>query len=92
MSADALGQMRNTKSPSADVAEGPFVLIRKNLLLVVDGGALDVFAGRISSAQRDRAGLAISRDGGFAGDRNLAAFLDGQVRSVGIDLLDGPRV
>ncbi len=47
------------------------------LLLVVHRGVFELFALRIGSARRDRAGFAIGRHDNSAGDSNLSAFLDG---------------
>jgi DNA-binding response OmpR family regulator len=63
-----------------------------HLLFVVNGSALDLLTRRVSSADRNCAGLAVRGDHGLAGHRNFAAFLDRQVVMMVIDLLDRAHV
>src|SRR5258705_9973830 len=62
------------------------------LLLVVDGGGADFFAGGVGAVGGDGAGFAVGGKDDAAGDENLVALLDGERQRVIIDLLDGPRI
>src|SRR5882757_1298174 len=62
------------------------------LLLVVDSGGGDFFAGGVGAFGGDGAGFAVGGKDDAAGDENLVALLDGERQRVIIDLLDGPRI
>src|SRR6267142_2031763 len=62
------------------------------LLLVVDGGGADFFAGGVGALGGDGAGFAVGGKDDAAGYKNLVALLDGERQRVIIDLLDGPRI
>src|SRR5882757_7494844 len=62
------------------------------LLLVVDGGGADFFAGGVGAFGGDGAGFAVGGEDDAAGYKNLVALLDGERQRVIIDFLDGPRI
>src|SRR5258708_21893044 len=62
------------------------------LLLVVDSGGADFFAGGVGAFGGDGAGFAVGGKDDAAGEENLVALLDGERQRVIIDLLDGPRI
>src|SRR6267378_4579740 len=62
------------------------------LLLVVDGGGADFFAGGVGAFGGDGAGFAVGGEDDAAGYKNLVALLDGERQRVIIDLLDSPRI
>src|SRR5882762_10818847 len=61
------------------------------LLLVVDGGGADFFAGGVGAFGGDGAGFAVGGEDDAAGDENLVALLDGERQRVIIDFPDSPR-
>src|SRR5271167_1701546 len=76
------------KNPSAGSwRKGICVWPAKNLLLVIDGSAMDLFARRIGSACGERPGLAVSRGNDSTGARNFALLFDGQLQGLVVDRL-----
>src|SRR5882762_11948709 len=61
------------------------------LLLVVDGGGADFFAGGVGALGGDGAGFAVGGEDDAAGYKNLVALLDGERQRVIIDFPDSPR-
>ncbi len=62
------------------------------LLLVIHRSVRDLHAHRIGCVGRDGAGFAIRRHDNSTRDRSLAAFLDGQLQRVVVNLFQRPHV
>src|SRR5712691_5754028 len=65
-------------------------VLRSELLLVEDPGALELVAFRVGSAGGDGAALAVGREDDAAGHGHLAALLAGEFQGAVVDLLVGP--